>query len=281
MLTFSFILFVAIFIDNITYSFGKFILGINSSLYNVSIYSITIQLITYFMIFSSIINESFVTEIHKFSIDNQKIVSTLNVISSYKFSFLFFVTSSFFLFGKEFLIFWTNGELENAFYPTLIYMVFLSIPLSQNLIIEYLKAKNIFLFKTVISFIGFIFFVILSVIFTPIYDYYGPIYSIIIVLLFFNIIVMNFYYYKIRISFKEFWKSALLKTIPFTLLILTIGLLLNTYLFLELTIINFVFKVFIISITYSFIFIKFILIKEHKSVFLNLISRFLNVQKLF
>jgi O-antigen/teichoic acid export membrane protein len=276
-LSFSALILTNMIVDTFTYSIGITILGIRSSPLSVSLYSISIQLVIYFITISTVINEVFITQLHK-QTNSQNDLNNfrlLNVTSIYKLSFLSFLVVGFLFHGELFLSFWTNNKLNDAYFSTLIYFVALLIPLSQSLVIEHLKSRNRYYFKTIISAVSLFLFVILSQFSIIYFDFYGPIFSISFLLIIFNVVVLNIYYKKVKIDFGYFWKKVFLKIIPTTLLFILISYFFKSNPnFISINFVNIFVQVFITSSLYLFLFFFFILEKSDKISILLFIKNF-------
>ena len=277
-LSFSALVLVNMVVDTFTYSIGKTIIGLRSSLSSVSLYSISIQLVIYFITLSTIVNEVFITQVHSHSNSSQKLYDfhLLNVVSIYKLSILSFLLVGFFFYGELFLAFWTNNKLIDAYFSTMIYLTALLIPISQNLVIEYLKSRNKYFFKTIVSVISLILFIVLSLFSVSYLDFYGPIVSISIVLFIFNVIILNIYYKKLGIDFTYYWRTFLLKIIPTNFLIISLSYIVKGYLIpFNIVYLNSIFQVLVISSIYVILFLFFILEKNEKRRVMTFIRKLL------
>lgn len=228
---YSFFIFLGVIVDKINWSVDQFVLGSVAGTTAVSIYSIASQLNTLFKNLSTAISGVMLPKMSKMiakNANNNEITNEFIKVGRIQYIIVFLMASGLVLFGKEFIISWVGNEFETAYYVALLLILPLCIPLIQNLGLSIMQAKNKYKFRTVSMAIMSVFNLILSIYLAKEYGPVGAAIGTAVSLIVINVIVMNFYYYKvIKINIIEFWKEILKMTIPFIIPVMFILLLMN------------------------------------------------------
>lgn len=207
---YSFFIFLNIIIDNIYNNTDQVILGIVSGTVAVSIYSISMKISQINMKFSTTISNLFFPKINKLLIekDGEKKVSDLFIkVSRIQLYVMTLVLLGFIIFGEKFIILWVGKDYIDSYYILLLLMIPSLIPLTQNIGISILQAKNIHKFRSIIYFAIAILNVFLSVPLARLYSGIGAAIGTAAATLIGQIIVMNIYYWKVaKIDIPTYWK---------------------------------------------------------------------------
>ena len=208
-------------IDRLYWTTDKVILGLYSGAAAVSIYSIGAQFCSYFMQLSTAISGVFLPKITALNVgeDKENVLSDLFLkIARIQFVILFFTLIGFILFGKEFIILWAGPEYAIAYEVALLVMIPSIIPLSQNIGIVILQAKNMHKFRSITYLVIAILNVALSVALVKKYGIIGCTVATGVSILIGQILAMNVYYQKvIHLNILDYWKTIMgiiIKMIP-------------------------------------------------------------------
>jgi O-antigen/teichoic acid export membrane protein len=231
---YSFYVFLNIVVDRLYSSTDQVILGIVSGAAAVSVYAIAMQLNGYFVMFSTSINSVFLPKLTKIATTNknqdEEMSNVFLKVGRIQFIILALLLSGFILYGQEFLLLWAGKGYSDAYYICLIIMIPSIIPLSQNIGITILQAKNMHRFRSVV----YLFIAILNIIISfPLAKLYGGIgvaFGTSLATLTGQIIMMNWYYWKrIGINIPEYWNQITRLTLCI-IIIVFLGLYLNSLL---------------------------------------------------
>lgn len=253
---YSFFIFLNVIVDKLYMNTDQFVLGIVSGTVAVSVYAIAMQLYNYYVMFSTSINGVFLPKLTKIATTDKssKQMSEIFVrIGRLQFLVLVFILSGFILFGKQFLQLWAGEGYINAYYICLIIMVPAIIPLSQNIGITILQAKNMHQFRSIV----YLFIAILNVVISiPLAKLYGGIGAAIgtsLATVVGQICTMNWFYYKkVGIDIPEYWKQI------FKLSICVLGTLLFGFIINRLIVTETWISLIIKMVIFSLYFVTFI-----------------------
>ncbi|AZG35355.1 oligosaccharide flippase family protein [Shewanella psychromarinicola] len=208
--SYSIFVFIATIVDQVNWNFGQLVVGAYRGTSEVAVYSIALLFNTTFIMLSTAVSNVLLPKVSKMisdgATDNDLSLEMIKIgrLQSY---IVLLVLFGFALFGKVFVVFWAGKEYEDAYYLTLIIMVPLSIPLMQNLGLSILKAKNKFVFRAMSSLIMSFFTILMSLLLTNEYGYWGVAISISITFFLLNGVIMNVYYKYIGLNILSFWKQ--------------------------------------------------------------------------
>ena len=219
-------IFLGVIVDRVNWSVDNFVLGAVSGTLAVSIYSIAATLNNLFKNLSIAISGVFLPKISKLVANNastEKLTKEMIKVGRIQNYIIFLMCSGLILFGKQFIMIWAGKGFEESYYVALLLIIPVCIPLIQNIGLSIIQALNKFKFKSITSFIMSIINVIISIFFAKKWGATGAALGTCISLLVCNIIIMNFYYFKeIKLNIPKFWKSIIKQTIPFSIPIIII-----------------------------------------------------------
>src|SRR5699024_4465083 len=142
---YSFFIFLNIIVDQIFWKTDQIILGIVSGTVSVAIFAIAMQFITLYMQFSTAISNLFLPKLSMMEAEKASDEQFSNVLIKYgriQFILIAYILSGFVVFGQYFINLWAGSAYSSAYYIVLLIMVPLTIPLTQNIGIAILQAKN-------------------------------------------------------------------------------------------------------------------------------------------
>lgn len=252
-LVFSFYIFLNLVIGKIYWSTDQIILGIYTGTVSVAVYTIGSSFMGYFSGFAAAISNVFLSKVTimvtKSASDNE--LSDLFIrVGRVQYIIISFILSGFIVFGKEFIYLWVGLEYSDSFIIAIIILIPSIIPLIQSMGGVIIQAKNLQKFKSIVYFLIAIANIFASIIFVQIWGAIGCAVATAIAFIIGNIIIMNVYYWnKLKINIKEFWRNILHMSMPFTIS-LVFGLTLNK-LVLSRGWIDFIIKTTIFSMLYA------------------------------
>ena len=217
---FAYTFFIALngIFDQITWSIDKCILARYRGTVAVAIYSVAYSLYMFYQSMSCSISGVFTPRIH--AIVNEKVINIENRnknltelfvrIGRIQFFVVALITSGFYFFGKQFLLFWVGNGYDDSYYITFMFMASASIALIQNTGIEIQRALNKHQFRSLLLLTTSIMNLIISIYLCQLYGAIGCAIGTVIVLLFGPGLVMNiFYHKKCGLNIILFWKNIL------------------------------------------------------------------------
>lgn len=214
-------IFLAVIVDKINWQVDQFILGAVAGTISVAIYSLAAQLNTIYLAFSTAISGVLLPKVSKMvenNASNKELSDIFIKTGRLQYLLMMLIITGFILFGNIFINLWAGEEYSSAYVIACILMIPVTIPLTQNLGISILQAKNLHKFRTVLYICLAIINVIISI---PLASAYGGVGSAIgtaISLLLGNCLIMNIYYNKIGLNMKLYWKNIFKISIPIAIL---------------------------------------------------------------
>ena len=219
---YSFFIFLNIIVDNIYSNTDHIILGIVCGTVAVSVYAVATQITQMNTQCSTIISGLFLPKITKLleTKDGEKEISSLFIkVSRIQMYLMMLVLFGFITFGYYFIYHWAGAEYVDAYYIVLILISPAVIPLTQNIGISILQAKNIHQFRSIIYIIIAVINIIISIPLAQKWAGIGAAIGTAIANLIGQITVMNIYYYKkVHIDIPTYWKYFLRLFIQYALL---------------------------------------------------------------
>lgn len=276
---YSFFIFLNIIVDQIFWKTDQIILGIVSGTISVAIFAIGMQFITLYMQFSTAIANLFLPRLSMMEANNASNEEFSNVMIKYgriQFILIAYILSGFIVFGQYFINFWAGPDYSPAYYIVLAMMVPLTIPLTQNIGIAILQAKNKLAFRSTLYIILAILNVLITIPLAIRYDGIGTALATGISLIVGHIIIMNIYYYRyIGLDIPRYW-SNILKLMAPVLLSAGIGLYFIKVIFPISSVIQFILGIIIFSLLYLFLNWIFGMNKSEKELFLSMLGNLMN-----
>lgn len=216
---FSFFIFLNAIMDRAYWSFGQLILGMYVGALAVAVYAVAIQLISLFMNFSTAISGVFLPKI-TFLVSNkgnEENISELFIrIGRIQFMVMGLILTGFLLFGKQFIALWAGDNYMDAYPIACILFIALLFPLTQNLGLTILQARNQLKFCSILYLLEALCCVAISLLLVRKYGGLGCAIGTATVLIVGQVVVLNIYYYKkVQIDIPKYWEEMMkLSIIP-------------------------------------------------------------------
>ena len=230
-LGYSIWIFMGVIVDKVNWSVDNFVLGAVSGTIAVSIYSIAATLNTLFINLSTAISGVLLPKMSKLiakKVSSDVLTEEMIKVGRIQNYIIFLACSGLVLFGKNFIKIWVGKGFEESYRVALLLIIPVCFPLIQNLGLSIMQAMNKYKFKSISTSIMAVFNVIISIYFAKKWGATGAALGTCIALVICNIILINIYYYKeIKLDVIRFWKDIFKQTIPFTIPILLIILIIN------------------------------------------------------
>ncbi|WP_192797359.1 oligosaccharide flippase family protein [Psychrobacillus glaciei] len=251
---YAFLILLTSIADKIYWQTDQVLLGILKNPEVVAVYAVAIQFVMIFMTLSVALSSLFLPKLSKIVTEKNHITKLNELfisISRFQFFVLALAFSGFIIFGKEFIILWAGSSYEQAFTIVIILMIPFFFDLVQNTGLVILQAKGLYLFRTISLVICSILNIIISI---PLIEQYGSTGTAIVTAIFIavgNVILLNYYYYyKIGLDIKLYWKNIIRIMLPLLVLVIlfykikfnfnleTVGLFVSMFLYMILYIIT-------------------------------------------
>lgn len=230
-LGYSIWIFIGSIVDKANWSVDNFVLGAVSGTIAVSVYSIAATLNQMFLSLSTAISGVLLPKISKLvakKVSSVELTNEMIKIGRIQNYIIFLMCSGLVLFGKNFIKSWAGEGFEESYDVALLLIIPVCIPLIQNLGLSIMQAMNKYKFKSIASAIMAIINVIVSVFLAKKWGATGAALGTCISLILCNIIIINIYYYKsLNLNVIKFWKSIIRQSIPFSIPILLIIIIMN------------------------------------------------------
>lgn len=257
-LVYSFFIFLNLVVDNIYNNTDQVILGSVAGTVAVSIYAVGTKISQINTNFSTTISGLFFPRITKTleEKDGDKKVSDIFLkVSRIQLYIMVLIMFGFIIFGKQFILLWVGNDYIDAYYIILLLMVPAIIPLTQNIGISILQAKNKHKFRSVVYIIIAILNILISI---PLAKKYGGV-GAAIGTAFANIVgqilTMNIYYWKvIKIDIPSYWKRFISFILPLGIISVGIYYLVSKleFTFIKLGIAAIIFTILYMGYAYMF-----------------------------
>ncbi len=236
--SYSFFILLNIIVDNIFNNTDQIILGIVSGTVAVSIYSVANQIVQMNTQFSTIISGLFLPRITKIMEKEDSDIKISNLflkVSRIQLYIMLLILSGFIIFGKKFIVMWAGEEYISSYYIILLLITPSIIPLTQNLGISVIQAKNIHQFRSIMYVLISILNIFLTIFLSKLYQGIGAAIGTAVANILGQIITMNiFYYKKAKLDIPRYWKNFI------KLLVRVLLLVIPTYIIVNLLNINIV-----------------------------------------
>jgi O-antigen/teichoic acid export membrane protein len=245
--------------DRIYWNTGQFVLGVTSGTIAVSVFAVAIQLEGMYMMFSVAISGVFLPRVTSMVTknDNTKEISDLFIRTGrIQYIILSFILSGFIVFGQQFIVFWAGPAYKDAYIMSIMFFVSLTVPLIQNLGITILQARNQMKFRSLLYLFTSVGSLAIQIPLAQLFGGIGCAVAISVALIIGQVIVMNFYYYKVQmLNILSFWKEILkMSAVPLLLTMFSLFVI-SKFEFNNLT--AFIVGIIIFSILYLTLFWKF------------------------
>lgn len=258
-LQFSFYIFLNLIIDFLYSNTDKLILGSVVGTVSVSIYSIGVYFSQYFTELSNSMSGVFMPRVVEYCEKRKKeeISELFNRVGRLQMMLLFLVLGGYICLGKEFIFLWVGDTYSDSYFIGMIIMVPSVVPLSQNIGISVVRALNVHKYRTYMYIIIAIFNVIISIPFAIRYGGIGSAIGTGISTILGQIFFMNWFYYKkVGIDIKCYWKNFvdfLILTVAVIILISLIKIRILSSLWYTFIVIAFLFVVMYMIVYWFFV----------------------------
>lgn len=252
---------------------NQIVLGFTSGLESVTIYAIASLVFLNYMTLGTIVPSIYLPKITRLvidKVDNSILFNEFLRIGRWQYLLLFWVTSGFILFGKDFIILWCGINYIDAYYIILLIILPFTIDLIQTVASVIMRAKNIYDFRAKVYIIIGVLNIILSIILSSNYGVIGAGIACDISIIISNIIMNIFYKKVLLLDLGLFWENILRMSFIGSVCICG-GVILN--LLFDNTIYFFIFKIIMYTILFAIIMWSFSLNKEEKLLVKRIIKR--------
>lgn len=219
---YSFWVFLNIIVDNVFNNTDQIILGSVCGTAVVAVYAIASKVAVMNTGFSTAISGLFLPKITKTleEDDGDKKVSDIFIrVSRIQMYIMVLILSGFIVFGKHFINLWIGSGYLDAYYITIILIAPAVIPLTQNIGISIIQAKNKHQFRSIMFIIIAILNVAISIPLSKHLAGIGAAIGTLIANILGQIITMNiFYWKKINIDIPRYWKNLITFLLPVAML---------------------------------------------------------------
>jgi O-antigen/teichoic acid export membrane protein len=206
---YSFWIFIMMIVDRLYLYSGQFVLGVVEGAKSVAIFAVAMQLINMFVAFSTSMSGVFlprVTEIVTKSNRNKDVSDLFIKIGRMQFIVLSFLFVGFAIFGSEFVTLWAGKEYSDVYMLSILIFLPSLIPLSQNIGIVILQARNSMKFRALSYLVISLASVFLQFILVKKIGIMGSGISLSLSTVIGQILIMNIYYMKVQgIDIVRYW----------------------------------------------------------------------------
>ncbi len=210
---FSAFILINIIVDELYGATDNIILGKVCGAAAVSIYAVGVTFKGYFSKFSMAISSVFLPHVSKLSIKNDGIEKMSNLfvkVGRIQFLLLSYILLGFTIYGREFIKLWVGNSYKASFYIALLVIIPAIIPLSQNIGISILQALNKHKTRSIMYLCIALFNIGISIPLSYKFAGIGAAMGTAIGNLLGQILFMNWYYHRIGINVKGYWKQVIL-----------------------------------------------------------------------
>jgi O-antigen/teichoic acid export membrane protein len=210
---YSFFVFLNIIVDNVFNNTDQIILGIVSGTVAVSVYAVASQITGMNLQCSTVISGLFLPKITKTLEEknaDKKISDLFIKVSRIQIYIMMLILFGFLVFGKFFIEKWAGLDYINAYYIVLIIIIPSVVPLTQNVAISVIQARNQHQFRSIVYVIIAILNVLISIPLAKRYQGIGAALGTALANILGQIITMNiFYYKKAKLDIPKYWRFFL------------------------------------------------------------------------
>lgn len=251
---YSFFIFLNIIVDKVFNSTDQVILGIVCSTSAVAIYSVASTITTMNTQCSTVISGLFLPKITKTLEENnsdEKVSNLFLKVSRLQIYLMMLILFGFITFGKYFINLWAGKDYIDAYYIILVLILPSVVPLTQNLGISVLQAKNMHQFRSVVYISIAVLNVLISIPLAKNYAGVGAAIGSALANLLGQIIIMNiFYYKKAKLDIPTYWKFFAKMFIYFSIES-CVFMIINKY--ININIYSYIFEILIFTFVYAII----------------------------
>ena len=222
---------LGVIVDKVNWSVDNFVLGAVSGTIAVSIYSIAATVNQLFCNLSTAISNVLLPKISKMiaiKATDDELTSEFIKIGRLQYYVIFLMASGLVLVGREFFTLWAGQGYEDAYYISLLLIIPVCIPLIQNTGLSIMQAKNMHKFRSILLTCISVINIVISIPLAKMYGGIGAALGTGMSLLIGNGLIINIYYYKkVGIDVMKFWKEIMKISIPFSIPLVLIIVIMN------------------------------------------------------
>lgn len=219
----------ALIADQIFWKADQLVIGKVLNTSAVAVYSVGSQIYMNYTPLGTAISSVFMSRLSKLydvEKDIQSISELFIKVGRIAFLFLGLVLCGFILFGQDFIMLWAGEGYKEAYYVAVIIMIPLTVDAMQNLGLTILQIMNKYGFRGKVYFAIAIVNIITTVFLVKIVGIVGAAISTAISMAIGNGVIMNFYYSKLGLNMRKFWKE-IIKFLPAVVIALIGGIFLQ------------------------------------------------------
>lgn len=207
--SYSVFVFLGLIVDTVFNNTDQVILGSLCGTVAVSIYAVGTKFSSMNVTFSTTISGLFLPKITKMieESDSDKKISDLFIrISRIQIYLMMLIMTGFIIFGRQFLNLWVGDEYKDTYYIILLLIMPALIPLTQNVGISIIQAKNKHQFRAIAYIIIAIINIMISIPLAKKYEGIGAAVGTAVANFLGQILIMNFFYWKkINLDIPKYW----------------------------------------------------------------------------
>lgn len=226
---FSFFIFLNIIVDKVNWSVSSVLLGVYIGAGAVSIYAIAAQINTMFISFSTAVTGIFLPEVSLMEERGESSESFSNLfikVSRIQIYLIGLLLTGIIMFGKEFILLWVGEFYIESYWILVILTASVAIPLTQNIGISILQAKHLHKFRSIAYIAMLILNILISIFLIKQFGVSGAGIGTGIAFIIGNVVIMNIYYYKkISLDIKGYWKNLIKILLSFIPAIIIVAIL--------------------------------------------------------
>ena len=214
---YSFFVFLSLIVDTVFNNTDQVILGSVCGTMAVSIYAVATKIVNMNVSVSTTISGLFLPKITKMLEEknsDEKISELFIKVSRIQIYLMMLILSGFVILGRQFLNLWVGSEYKDVYYIILLIIVPSLIPLTQNIGISVIQAKNQHQFRSVVYLFIAIINIAISIPLARRFEGIGAAAGTLIANLLGQIITMNiFYWKKAKLNIPKYWKFLTIFTL--------------------------------------------------------------------
>ncbi|RNF39619.1 lipopolysaccharide biosynthesis protein [Planococcus salinus] len=226
-LNYSFFVFIQSIVNQLFWQIGQVTLGIYNNTAAVAIYALSINLVMYYQQFSLSISSVFMPKVSILvtkGATGDDLTNLMIKVGRVQFLILGLVLSSFVILGESFVQLWAGPSYTEVYWVTLIIFIPLTIPMFQTLAGVIIQVKNKHAFKAYAYLVMAVLNVPASILLGTLMGPLGVGVSTAVSIIVFQVIIINWYYwYKIGINVKKFFKETLKGILSVIILTIFLG----------------------------------------------------------
>lgn len=224
---FSFWIFLNQIFDLVNNNVPNFLLGALAGSTMTATFAIAVQVRNIFFAMSTTMSSVFVPQINRIVAvhdDNKVLTELMTRVGRYQMVLFWLLYGGFIVVGHYFIILWAGPQNDEVYWLTLIMVLPVMIPLTQNTGIEIQRAKNRHKTRSVIYILTAAIDIVLSVVLIPTLGYWATAIGYVVSIVLGTGLFMNWFYHRhIGLNMLYFWKQQL-PTIVMSLVIIAVCL---------------------------------------------------------